>query len=143
MKLVHTFALVLLIAAAGGVALAVQDSSHQGDHAADAAAARAPRFVSAKSSPGMARMEAQLTVMREMHDKAMAGKTPEERDVLVAAHTKAIRDAMTVMNETSSGGMSGIEGDRPAHRQMMEKRLQMTQVAMQMAMDRLPAAPPK
>ena len=78
-----------------------------------------------------------------MHDKALAGKTPAAPDVWVAAHTKAIRDGMTMMNETSYESMSGIEGDMPAHRQTMEKLSETTQVAMQLAIDRLTAAPPK
>ena len=89
MKLVHAFAIVPVIAALGGFALAVQHGS----------------------GPG--------------------------------ARTKAIRNAMKVMNETPFGGMNDAEGDGTAQRQVLEKRLEMTQIALQLATDRLPVAPPK
>lgn len=73
----------------------------------------------------------------------MASKTPAAPVVWVAAHTKVIRNGMTMMNETSYDGMSGIEGEMPAHRQTMEKLSETTHVAMQLAIDRLTTAPPK
>ena len=73
----------------------------------------------------------------------MASKTPAAPVVWMAAYTRAIWNGMTMMNETSYDGMSGIESDMPAHRQMMEKRSETTPVAMQSAIDRLTTAPPK
>ena len=94
-----------------------------------------------KSGPDMARMDAQMKAMQEMHDKMMAAKTPEERNALMAEHMKTMQDGMTMMNGMSPGGMGGMKGDMAAHHQTMEKRMEMMQATMQMMMDRLPAAP--
>ena len=40
-------------------------------------------------------------------------------------------------------GMSDSEGDGAAQRQMLEKRVEITQIALQPATDRLAVAPPK
>ena len=39
-----------------------------------------------KSSPDMARMDTQMKAMRQMHDKMMAAKSPDERNALMAEH---------------------------------------------------------
>ena len=96
-----------------------------------------------KASPDMAGMDTQMKAMREMHDKMMAAKTPEERNALMAEHMKTMQEGMTMMNGTSPGGMGSMKGDMPARHQMMEKRMEMMQSMMQMMMDRLPAAPTK
>ena len=96
-----------------------------------------------KASPDMARMDTQMKAMREMHDKMMAAKTPEERNALMAEHMKTMQEGMTMMNGMSPGDMGGMKEGLPARHQMMEKRVEMMQSMMQMMMDRLPAAPAK
>ncbi|MDB5890050.1 MAG: hypothetical protein JWP47_881 [Polaromonas sp.] len=91
----------------------------------------------------MAKMDAQTKAMQEMHQKMVAAKTPEERSALMAEHTKAMQDGMTMMNGMSAGGMKSMKGDMPIHHQIMEKRMEMMSASMQMMMDRLPLAPPK
>ena len=88
-------------------------------------------------------MDAQITILRTMHDKTMAAKTPAERHALLAEHATSIRNAMKVMNETPYGGSSDSAGDETAQRQMTEKRLEMMQIALQLTTDRLAIAPSK
>ena len=97
----------------------------------------------------MASMDAQMKNMREMHDKVMSAKTPEEHNRLMAEHMKSMQDGMRMMDGMSSSGMGdmkgmqGMSGDMGGHHQMMEKRMQMMQTMMKMMMDRMPAAPAK
>ena len=84
-----------------------------------------------------------MKAMREMHDKMMAAKTPEERNALMAERMKTMQDGMAMMKDMSSGGMAGMKGDGSARHQMMEKRMEMMEAMMQMMMDRPPAAPIK
>ena len=96
----------------------------------------------------MARMDAQMKTMRDMHEKMMSAKTPEERNKLMADHIKSMQDGMAMMNMmggSGMGGMGGMQGGKPMpgdlnqRQQMMEKRMDMMQSMMQMMMDRLPA----
>ena len=145
MKLVHSLSLALAIAAIGTSTWAAQADPHKGHHPAGAASAS--KAMSGKAGPEMARMDTQMKAMREMHDKMMAAKTPEERNAMMAEHMKAMQEGMTMMNGMPAGGMSGMsgmkgmKGDMAEHHQMMEKRMEMMQATMQMMMDRLPAAP--
>jgi len=106
-------------------------------------------------SEGMAKMDTQMKNMREMHEKMMSAKTPEEHNKLMAEHMKAMQDSMKMMDGMSSSGMGGMKGmgdmkgmqgmsgDMGARHQMMEKRMEMMQAMMQMMMDRMPASPAK
>ena len=98
----------------------------------------------------MSKMDAQMKKMREMHEKMVAAKTPEERNKLMAEHMKTMQDGMEMMGGMGGMGgagmgdmksMSGMSADMPAHHQMMEKRMAMMESMMQMMMDRMPAAP--
>jgi hypothetical protein len=105
----------------------------------------------------MAAMDSQMKTMREMHEKMMAAKTPEERKALMADHMKAMQDGMSMMGKMDSmgamtgmgdtkgmGGMGanakkgGMSMDMMGHHEMMEKRMEMMTSMMQMMMDRLP-----
>ena len=109
----------------------------------------------------MGKMDAQMNKMRDMHEKMMAAKTPEDRNKLMAEHMKTMQDGMKMMEGMGGAGMSGMDGmkgmgdmkgmpggqgaagDMPGHHQMMDKRMEMMQSMMQMMMDRMPAAPAK
>ena len=52
--------------------------------------------MSGKAGPEMARMDTQMKAMREMHDKMIAAKTPEERNALTAEHMQAVVHASPV-----------------------------------------------
>ena len=100
----------------------------------------------------MVAMDSKMKAMREMHEKIVNAKTPEERNALMAEQMKTMQDGMAMMNKMGSsgmGGMGGVQGSKPTpgdmndRQQMMEKRMDMMQSMMQMMMDRLPAAPAK
>ena len=133
-------------------ALAQTDAQHTQHHPVGAARnttkAVTPKAPSmAKES--MAAMDGQMKTMREMHEKMMAAKTPEERKALMDEHMKAMQDGMTMMGKMgSTGAMSGMGAgtkkdgmpmDMMAHHEMMEKRMEMMTTMMQMMMDRMPA----
>jgi len=162
MKLTRSFALALVMAAVGAPAWASpQVDEHQGHHPPGTPEAPPPaRAAASTPAPGtssndMARMDAQMKVMREMHSKMMAAKTPKERNAAMAEHQKAMQDGMSMMNKMFPSGMgmrggmmppgdkSDMKSDMHAHHQMMEKRMEMMQAMMQMMMDRLPTAPVK
>ena len=103
----------------------------------------------------MAAMDAQLKTMREMHEKMVNAKSPEERNALMAEHMKTMQGGMATMNMMGGAGMAGMggmgsmqsgkpmAGDVNQRQQMMEKRMEMMQSMMQMMMDRMPATPAK
>ncbi len=94
----------------------------------------------------MARMDAHMQAMRVLHEKMMAAKTPEERNAMMAAHMKSMRDSMAMMKEMPAQGMRGMPGmsaEMAARHQMMDKRMEMMQSMMEMMMDRMPATPAK
>ena len=144
MKSAQFLSLALAIAAVGPSAWAAQPQAHQAHHPADAATVPASKAKSGTAGVEMARIDAQMKTMGEMHDKMMAAKTPEERNALMAEHMTAMQEGMTMMNGMPADGMGGsMKGGMAAHHQMMEKRMKMMQSTMQMMMDRLPAAPAK
>lgn len=105
----------------------------------------APAAVNSMATPDqMAKMDAQMKTMQDMHEKMMGAKTPEERSKLMAEHMKTMQDSMAMM-ESMGGmkGMQGMTGNMGAHQQMMEKRMDMMQSMMKMMMDRMPATPAK
>ena len=138
MKHVASLAFALALTTIGAQTWATSHENHDGHHPASAASAPA-----AKTPPGMAGMDAQMKSMREMHNKMMAAKTPEERSALMAEHMKTMKDGMTMMSGMSSGGMAGMQGDMSTRHQMMEKRMEMMESMMQMMMDRMPVTPAK
>ena len=146
MKLARSLSLALAISTMGAPAWAADADDHQAHHPAGTASAPAAKAMPGKTGPDMARMDAQMKAMHEMHDKMMAAKTPADRDALTAEHMKIMQDGMTMMNGMSPGGMGGtgaMKGDMTARHQTMEARMEMMQATMQMMMDRLPAAPAK
>ena len=102
----------------------------------------------------MAAMDNKMKAMREMHEKMMAAKTPDERKALMGDHMKAMQDGMAFMGQMDTmGGMGGMGGmgadnkkggmpmDMMGMHDMMQKRMEMMTSMMQMMMDRLPASP--
>jgi hypothetical protein len=93
-------------------------------------------------------MQDRMKAMREMHDKMMNAKTPAERQALMADHMKAMQDGMEMMKGMGGkGGMGamgsgmGMPADPAKRQQMMEARLDMMQMMMDMMMQRLPNPP--
>jgi len=108
----------------------------------------------------MARMDAQIKLMQEMHAKMTAAKTPAERKALMAEHMKTMQggmdmmgsmmaqDKMAAMKDKPGMGMSGMgkSGDGKApmadkmamRHSMMQKHMQMMHSMMQMMIDAMP-----
>ena len=84
----------------------------------------------------------QMKAMRDMHDKVMAAKSPEERQALMAEQMKLMQNGMNMMGGMGQGAMMGSKPvDIPARQGMLEQRQDMMQSMMQMMMDRMQMAP--
>ena len=141
MKHIASLTFALALTTIGAQSWATSHDKHDGYHPAGAASAPAAKTPPGKAVPAMARPDAQLKAMREMHEKMVVAKTPEERSALMAEHMKTMQNGMAMMKGMSPDGMAGIKGSSAERSQMMEKRMQMMEAMMQMMMDRLPAAP--
>jgi len=153
MKLLTSVAFAFAIVASGAQAWAATNEKPDPHHPAGAAPAEkatpaenapaAGKAMPAETEAAMKSMDSHGAVMRQVHDKLMAAKTPEERNALMTEHMKSMREGMAMMNGMSSGGMGTVPGDPNTRNQMMEKRMDMMQMMMQMMMDRMPPAPAK
>ncbi len=143
-------ALSIAVAAASFGAFAQADAEHTQHHPAEPTK-NVTKTAAAKSQAiareTKAAMESKMKTMREMHDRLMAAKAPEERKALMADHMKAMQEGMSMMG--TMGGTSGtgtgskrgeMSMDMMAHHEMMEKRLEMMTTIMQMTVDQLPAS---
>lgn len=155
MSYLHRTALSLAIVASSLGAWAQTDAERTQDRPAEASgkvAKASPAKNKAKQT--MAAMDSQMKAMREMHEKMMNAKTPEERNALMADHMKVMQEGMGMMGGMGMGmgmgmgakgdmGADGMKGGMPTDMEsrylMMEKRLDMMQSMMQMMMDRMPA----
>lgn len=123
-----------LLAACAAVLLtacASPGSSTADPHAAHRAEAAA---ATAQNSVPDPRMQA----MKDMHQKMMEAKTPEERQALMAEHMKAMQGGMAMMKDKSA-----MPADMAGRHQMMMQRMDMMQSMMEMMMQRMPPAPAK
>ena len=104
-----------------------------------------PHPGAAASMPAGA-MQPGMKAMREMHEKMMNAKTPQERQALMADHMKAMQDGMGMMKSMPGMGAtadpSRMPGDMAQRQHMMEQRMEMMQMMMEMMMDRIPPQPP-
>lgn len=127
------------------------------DHAAHHPDTAAPAVADGMPMGGpMAQMDEHMKAMREMHEKLMHARTPEEKSALMAEQMKLMHDGMAMMGGMGQhamdgmGGMGGMKDKMPMsgamsmHDQMMEKRMEMMQTMMQTMMDHMaqPAARP-
>jgi hypothetical protein len=156
---------ILFIAiAATSLGILAQTDTERSQHHPAQPPKKATREATAKSQimakESMATMDIKMKAMREMHEKMMAAKTPEDRKALMADHMKAMQDGMAMMGQMDSmggmagmGDMKGMSGmgadnkmggmpmDMMGMHNMMQKRMEMMTSMMQMMMDRLPASP--
>ena len=97
------------------------------------------------SAEKMAAMDGKMNAMRDMHEKMMSAKTPEEKKALMAEHMKTMQEGMAMMSMMGGSGMAGMQGKKPMpgtmkeRQQRMEKRMDMMETMMQMMMDGMPA----
>lgn len=124
MRLASTFAAVAFTALAGCAAAPATDTQ-RGPHAHRGGA------------PAPAGYERQMKMMQEMHQKMAAAKTPEERAALMNDHMKTMHEGMAMMGQMR-GGAEPMSMDAP----MMNRRMDMMEMMMQMMMDRQGVTPP-
>lgn len=160
MKHIHPRALLVAVSLVGSAAWA--DDAHHPKSAASAP--KAPKTApTPNTTPGAAasseaaktnaaKVEEQIKVMREMRDKMMTARTPDERSALMAQAMKSMQETMPMMGGMGMGGMAADDKDKMKggmpdmmmRHQMMDKRMEMMETMMQMLMmDRVPAAPVK
>jgi len=114
--------------------------------------------VATSSDKRMAMMDTQMKSMRDMHEKMMRARSPEERSALKSEHAKLMQNGMAMMGGMGPDGMSGMKGmhgmgamtggtpatgDMAIRQEMMEKHLAMMASMMRMMMDQMPPAPVK
>ncbi|GJI87208.1 hypothetical protein RugamoR1_03710 [Rugamonas sp. R1(2021)] len=112
-------------------AFSTEPPRHEEHHPAASAPANTP--------VDTAKMDAQMRAMRDMHEKMMSAKTPEERKALMAEHMKAMREGMSMMDGMTGAGSARAKTMSP---QAMQKQMDMMKMMMQMMMDRMDATPP-
>lgn len=149
MKFVRPIVVTLASALLGSAVWAVEPVDHAAHHTEEAA----PNKPAPNPTPGNAMgndasgMDAQMKVMREMHEKMMNAKTPKARQALMAEHMKAMRDGMSMMGSAGEAAKVGIKDNKPADlsacHQTMEKRMEMMEAMMLMMMDRMPSSQTK
>ena len=147
MKTICALAFAATIAAAPfsyGAESPKKDEHHPDSPAAKTAQNKPGKTMAAPRAGNaqMEQMDEQMKAMREMHEKMMAAKTPEERNALMAEHMKSMQDGMSMMNGMMGGKASNMQTMPPQMMQKqvetMQKQMDMMQMTMQMMMDRIP-----
>jgi len=135
------FAFVLAFAAALSTsALAQSDKEEHAAHHPEGASAPAAKATPKAATEAPAQMDMQMKSMQEMHEKMMAAKTPEERQALMTEHMKSMQGGMAMMSQMKAPDAKG--GSKFMSPEMMGKRMDMTEMMMQMMMDREGMKPP-
>ncbi len=149
MTCVRTISILTAIAASTMVSSgwAASDEQHDSHHPAGTTSVQVAQATPATPGMGMggAAMPGyadQMKAMQAMHEKFMAAKTPDERNVLMSEQMKLMQGGMGMMGRMGPGAMVGKPGDMAARQAMMEQRMDMMQSMTQMMMDRMPPAPP-
>jgi hypothetical protein len=115
----------VLLAAAAAITLAAcaTQAPSEHNHAAHATQGGQPA----------AKVDQQMKMMQDMHQKMMAAKTPEERAALMTEHMKSMQSGMSMMCEMG-GGMGTSDASGAAD--TMKRCMEMKDMTMQMMMDR-------
>ncbi|MES2098257.1 MAG: lipoprotein [Pseudomonadota bacterium] len=95
----------------------------------------------AATVPAAPKVEQQMKMMREMHQKMQAAKTPQERAALMDEHMKAMRGGMSMMCDMGAGMGAGAQGGAGS-KDSMARCMEMKDMATQMMMDREGMKPP-
>lgn len=141
---------VVLVTSVTGV-WAQTDAEHT-QHHPNTTAAGQPSSKKANSMTKSAeteKMAGMQNKMKEMHEKMMNAKSPDERKALMVEHMNTMKDGMAMMSMTSGFGMAGMPDKKPLtanlaqRQQMMEMRMGMMESMMQMMMDQMPQSDAK
>jgi hypothetical protein len=145
MNFVRTISILGTVAATtmATFVLAASDGQHDSHHpAATTTTPATPRTGMGMGGSAMMPGSAdQMKAMRDMHDKMLAAKTPEERNALMDEQMKLMQSGMGMMGRMGPGAMPVKPGDMAARQGMMEQRMDMMQSMMQMMTDRTAAVP--
>jgi hypothetical protein len=160
MKIIRSLAAASICMFLSSATWAIESDDHSTHHPDAAASSSKATKVDAKATAkseskmhdamaqeSMEKMDSQMKVMNDMHEKMMNSKTPDERKSLMAEHMKAMQGGMAMMGNMSNHStmkgdekskmQDGMKGDMATHHKMMEKRMQMMETMMQMMMDRM------
>ena len=125
MNTIHTLGSAALLFLAGCSLLPSAEDKRDKDHLL--------HHPSAALSPATTRSDQQMAQMREMHRKMMAAKTPQERQVLMAEHLKAMQGGMSTMCQM--GATPSPQVGAPSE-ETMKRCMAMKDMTMQMMQDR-------
>ncbi len=110
------------------------------EHAAHHPASAPPASVTASAPAAgnnMAKMDSHMQRMREMRDKMMAARSPDERRTMMAEHMRLMREGMSMMGGMTTKSAPKAPADMASRHAQMEKRNEMMQTMMEMMMDRM------
>jgi hypothetical protein len=141
MSKIHQTVFAIALAAACMGASAQTDSEpakhHWKDmHSAEVTDKQAARKF--KHIEQMGNMDGQIKTMYELHEQMANAKTSQQRNVLMPKHMQAMRQGMALQHS-----MDAMKGEKQfplgskEREQMMEKRMDMMEMMMQMSMDRM------
>ena len=149
-----TYGLVASLLLSGNSSIAA-DEHHEPASEGKAATAPSTRAPAPSSQPGasMMQMDDHMKRMQTLHDRMMNAASPEERQNVMQEARKEMQDSMTLMKPMMHGGammgngmmaQKGKPAAGNAQTQMLEKRVDMMQMMMQMMMDQQAmTVPPK
>ena len=92
----------------------------------------------------MKKMDKQMDVMKDMHQKMSATTTDAERQTLMKEHFKVMHESMQMMNQQGNVNMRCMGDGKTSsknHQQIMEKHQAMMQSMMQMMNDHMGTMP--
>ena len=140
MRLPLYLATAVVIALAGCSNFPGKSSKQAEEHSAHHSSDQASKLEAAK-------IDQQMKAMHDMHQKMQAAKTPAERAALMKDHMKAMQDGMAMMGQMGGmpmrdSGKSSMPGTAHMQKDMMQRRMDMMEMMMQMMMDREAARPP-
>ncbi len=128
-----------------GTASHAVDEHHPESASATAKAApKAPTKAASQNTPKenknqVAKMDAQMKAMRDMHEKMKSAKTPEQRQALMDEHHKAMRNGMSMMNSMMAKDSTDKQARSP---EMMQKQMDMMQMMTEMMKDQMGSQAP-
>lgn len=135
MKPVQFVSIAFTFALMASPTLAKQHLNHRPANSASPLCASAANN---EAGASLVRMDLEMKAMVEMHGRILAAASMQDRDALMTAHAKAMRDSMTMLNGISSQAPCGRRVDTLAQHQAMETRMDILQSMLQSMLDRMP-----
>lgn len=133
MKFLHTLIIAAAVAVISTGIHAADAEDHSQHHPESSSAKAVAKPASPKSKEQAMKMDEHMSAMRNMHEKMMNTKTPEERKALMAEHMKTMQKGMSMMNSMMGGEAAG----KKTSREMMQKQMDMMQMMTEMMKDRM------